>query len=168
MSYRTYIEGIQIFGNNECYPEWLEFIKFQGIAIDEEHCYEGEIHDFMGALVAIEAIVMRLHKQKEAMIKECGGQIGNRKMYGMFDLTHIVDTMAIHNQVDEHDKRIYDYGVSLFDELRDVIDHSYAFMPYALFLACEDKLQSINAYTTEDHFYCYKLKDGETIHVRAS
>ena len=46
MSYRTTIEDFQIFGNNETYPEWLEFIKSQGITIDEEGNYSGEIHDY--------------------------------------------------------------------------------------------------------------------------
>ena len=34
MSYRTYVEGVQIFGNNEGYNEWIEFIRSQGIKID--------------------------------------------------------------------------------------------------------------------------------------
>ena len=31
MSYRTRINGNQIFGNNEWHPEWIEFVKSQGI-----------------------------------------------------------------------------------------------------------------------------------------
>ena len=35
MSYRTYIEDTQIFGNNECYKDWIEFIKSKNIEVDE-------------------------------------------------------------------------------------------------------------------------------------
>ena len=168
MSYRTCVECVQLFGNNECYPEWLEFIKSQGIEIDDEHCYEGEIHDFMGAIVTIENIVMRLHKEKEDLREKLGGKIGNKKLYGLFDFTHIVDTIAMNNQVDESGKRLFEYGDSLFDELCGIVNNSYAFMPYTFFVACEDKLEAVGSFTTKDHFYCYKLKDGESIHVKAS
>jgi hypothetical protein len=167
MSYRTCVEGEQIFGNNDYYPEWIEFIKSQGIEVDEDQCYEGQIFDFMGALITIEKIVMRLHKEKEELRATLDGKIGNKKMYGLFDFTHIVDAIAMNNQVDENGNRVLEYGDSLFDELCDVLNSSYAFMPYALFAACEDKLEPINSYSTKDHFYCYKLKDGETIYVRA-
>jgi hypothetical protein len=36
MSYRTEVEGFQIFGNNEYYKEWIEFISSEGIEVDEE------------------------------------------------------------------------------------------------------------------------------------
>ena len=39
MSYRTTVNGMQIFGNNETYPEWDEFIRSQGIAIGEDGDY---------------------------------------------------------------------------------------------------------------------------------
>jgi hypothetical protein len=167
MSYRTYIEENQVFGNNEYYPEWLEFIKSQGIEVDDDGCYEGEIHDFMGALVTIENIVMRLYKETEDRRERLGGKIGNKKIYGFFDMTHIADTIAMNNQVDENGKRLFECGDSLFDELCGVINNSYAFMPYAFFVSCEDKLEPVDSFTTKDHFYCYKLKDGETISVKA-
>jgi hypothetical protein len=168
MSYRTCVEGSQIFGNNEYYPEWIEFIKSQGIEVDDEQCYEGEIHDFMGALVTIEKIVMRLHKEKEELRQKLGGTIGKKKIYGLFDFTHIVDNIAMNNQVDESGKRMFEYGDSLFDELYGVVNSSYSFMPYAFFTACEDKVESLDAYSTKDHFHCYKIKDGQTIHVKAN
>ena len=36
MSYRTRINNIQIFGNDECYPEWMDFLKSKDIEIDED------------------------------------------------------------------------------------------------------------------------------------
>lgn len=64
MSYRTYVNNYQIFGNEEYYDEWIEFIQSQGIEVDEEGCYEGEITDFMSGLVVCENIVNKLEKEK--------------------------------------------------------------------------------------------------------
>ena len=61
MSYRTTINGSQLFGNNEFCGEWIDFIKSQGIKIDDDGNYKGEIADFMAALTVIEKITMRLH-----------------------------------------------------------------------------------------------------------
>ena len=36
MSYRTYVNDVQVFGNDEYYSEWIEFIKAQGIDVNEE------------------------------------------------------------------------------------------------------------------------------------
>lgn len=36
MSYRTYVNNEQVFGNNEYYQEWEEFITSKGIETDEE------------------------------------------------------------------------------------------------------------------------------------
>ena len=38
MSYRTSVNGVQIFGNNEYYKEWTDFLKSKGIEIDEDGC----------------------------------------------------------------------------------------------------------------------------------
>ena len=47
MAYRTRVNGVQIFGNNEYYEEWAEFLKSKGIEIDEDGCYDGEIDDVL-------------------------------------------------------------------------------------------------------------------------
>lgn len=64
MSYRTTINGSQLFGNNEFYGEWIDYIKSQGIKIDGNGNYKGEITDFMSALTVIENITMRLHHER--------------------------------------------------------------------------------------------------------
>ena len=46
MAYRTYINGTQVFGNNEYYPEWIKYLKSKGITIGEEDEYDGEIDDW--------------------------------------------------------------------------------------------------------------------------
>ncbi len=155
MSYRTTIEGIQLFGNNESYTQWIDFIKSQGIEVDADGCYEGYITDFMGALVATEQIVMMLHKQREELRSRHGDKMGRIPLRSLFDLSHIVD------QVNS------DPETSLLDELIEATNQSYAFLPYTLLNACEGKLENANLFSTPGHMYCYKVKEGERLHVRA-
>lgn len=51
MSYRTKVNGVQIFGNNEIYPEWIEFVISQGIEIKEDGIYRGETTDLQGRIL---------------------------------------------------------------------------------------------------------------------
>ena len=64
MSYRTYINNTQVFGNSECYPEWIKYVESKGITVGEEGDYEGELDDFMEALDVVESIVMRLESER--------------------------------------------------------------------------------------------------------
>lgn len=172
MSYRTKINGTQIFGNNECYQEWLNFIKSQGIEVGEEGNYEGEITDFMKALEVIEQITMNKHKERQERIKssnlfekhfekdkEC---IHNdQKLEGLFDFRSIPRNIE---ETDPDDK----FRCSLFDEELEVIRYSYALLPYQFYLACKDKLEQERPFFTPGHLNCYKLKEGETLHVCAN
>lgn len=160
MSYRTYIEGVQIFGNNESYEEWINFIKSQGIVVDNEECYQGDIRDFMGALTCIESITLRLNREHEKFKKEWNGKVGKRDIQSYFDFTSIPVELEAQNPTDK-------YNNSLFDKLYELLDNSYAFLPYTFFKACEDKLEQAHVFSTVGHFYCFKLKEGETIHVEA-
>lgn len=176
MSYRTYINGHQIFGNHERYPEWLEFIASQGIKINEDDNYEGEITDFMGALIVIENITLRLEKErrdrKAAFEKEMEEknftdkekEVARSTIYGiksMFDWSNTPIDLEHENQEDK-------FHTSLFDKLNEIINNGYAFMPIVFFKACEDKLEEDKCFSTNGHFECYKLKEGETLHVKAS
>ena len=161
MSYRTTVNGVQIFGNND-YPEvWIDFVKSQGIEVDENQCYEGDITDFMGALVTLEEYVIQLNKRREELSEKFNGLIGKNKIENLLDFSNRFEKIA--NQ-DPEDK----YGYCLFDELMLIIDETYAFIPYVFFKACEDDLVREHIYTTAKHFHCYKLKDGAKIHVKAS
>ena len=62
MSYRTYIEDTQVFGNHEHYPEWIEFIKSQGITVSDDGEYDGYITDIMGMISVAEKIVMNMER----------------------------------------------------------------------------------------------------------
>jgi hypothetical protein len=153
---------VQIFGNNEYYEEWLEFIKFQGITVNEDGQYNGEITDFMGALVVVEKITLRLNKEHDELEQKWNGKLGIQKIQKYFDFTYIPDKFAnVDSPVDELDN-------SLFDSLKDMVENSYALLPYTFYSACEDLLDRDHIFSTPGHFHCYKLKDGESIHVEAS
>lgn len=184
MSYRTTIEDFQIFGNNETYPEWLEFIKSQGITIDEDGNYSGEIHDFMGMLTTIETIVLNLEKERQKEIEQLRQREIEAKNAGkntefftealhnptsryykhsIFDLSDIYrDTIKDMNEKD------FSCLNSLFDRIFDIVNNGYIFMPYQIYNVCKDKLKPYKVFSTPNHYHCYKLKDGETIHVKAS
>lgn len=173
MSYRVKVNGVQIFGNNESYAEWDEFIESQGIEIDEDGCYEGDINDFMSMLQVVENITIHLDnvrkkraekaKEKTKDMTEKERKIALSEMYGIksiFDLTNIPENIK---KKDTNDR----FRTSLFDELSEYIQHGYAFMPYALYLACASKLEKVEPFSIDGHFDCFKIKDGEVIHVSA-
>ena len=166
MSYRTYIEGVQIFGNNVFYPEWAEFLQSQGIEIDEDCCYNGEITDFMGALEVIENITLRLESEHRSchVVKEPEETFvtnkDGKRYYSLFDLSDIYD-----KTVSEKEKGST-HKLSLIGRLKDIEKMGYMFMPLTFFNICKNKLvraeKPINGY-----LYSYVLKDGETIKVSA-
>lgn len=153
MSYRTTVNEVQIFGNNECYQKWLDFIKSQGIEVDDEGCYEGEIKDFMGALLVIEDIVMDIYKEREEMKKY------RKDTKGIFDWSDIPEKIEKWKNDD--------LGVSLFDEILEAVNNGYAFIPYQFYKACENVLVRDNTFSVKSHLHCYKVKDGTAIKVRA-
>ena len=160
MSYRTYINDTQVFGNNEYYPEWIKYIQSKGIEVDDDGGYDGEITDFMEALEIIEKITLRLSKERDARNernKQESSTLCNKPV-GLFDLSNIPKDI-------ENDKYEY-FKVSLFDKLIEITKNGYAFMPYAFYEACKDKLQTTKKKTT-GHLYCYQLKENEKIKISA-
>lgn len=149
MSYRTTINGNQLFGNNEFYDEWTDFIKSQGIKIDDDGNYKGEITDFMSALSVIENITMRLHQER----------ICNQNTKSLFDFSYVPDTV----EKDKEDE----YGQSLLDAEIELVSNAYAFLPYQFYTFCKDQLDKEHLFTTPGHVYSFKLKPGETIKVEA-
>lgn len=161
MSYKTYVNDVQLFGNNEYYSEWIEFIKTQGIDVDEDGIYEGYITDFMTALECVESIVLRMEKERQDEIEELSNKSSNFHKSSLFDLTNIYQESI--NALEENDE----YEISLFDRLYQFLKDGYIFIPYALFKGCEDMLEKDHVFSTKKHFNCFKLKDGKRIHVKA-
>ena len=163
MSYRTYVNGFQIFGNNECYTKWMDFIKSQGIEIDDDGCYEGDITDVMGAIKILEEIVLdeeqkRQERIAEYKIKEYVNREENRR-YGpksLFDFTNI--PYKINSQPDDF---------FLLDELKQIVENGYMFLPLSFVKACGSAIEPAR-HNDSYRFYNYKIKKGCTIHVKAS
>lgn len=155
MSYRVKVNDHQIFGNNETYPEWNAFIESQGITIDAEYCYNGEIKDIMQAITVLERITLRLHQERLEQMKQ------GIKAKNIFDLTHIPEELENQPSSDK-------FNNSLLDCLIDITTHGYMFLPQTLIKACENKLEQIQPYNTPGHFHCYRIKDGEIITVSAN
>lgn len=174
MSYRVYVNDTQLFGNNESYPEWDDYIRSQGIEIDPEGKYDGEVKDFMELLEVTERIVMRLEKERREKYDRVMKSIQkNRDMKldkalesvmlivgtsSIFNLQGIPDIISTQREDDPFRK-------SLFDYLYTATTTCYAFMPYTLFRVCEPDLQSMDCFMKDGHFRCYELKPGRTIRV---
>ena len=150
LAYRTYINNTQVFGNDEYYSEWIEYIKSKGIAIGEDGDYTGELDDFMETLDVIEAIVMRLEAERRERKKK-GVKYGSQSI---FDLGHIYDNVL-------EDPT----GSSLLDEELHYIKNGYMFLPYAFLKACEDIIEYKGHSLKGKHLQIFKLKDGCKIKV---
>ena len=156
MSYRTYINNFQIFGNNEGYEEWIEFIKSQGIKVNENGCYDGYITDVMGALKVIEDIVISKEDDRRKAIAECKDLKNDYCPKSLFEFGYIYDNIK---------KLPEDFF--LFDELKQVMDNSYVFMPIAFIKACGDDIEKTHHEKDSYRFFNYKVKEGCKIHVHA-
>ena len=153
MSCRTYINNTQVFGNNECYPEWIKYVESKGITVGEEGDYEGEIDDFMEALDVVELIVIRLESERRERKKK-GEKFCSQSI---FDLGDIYDEV-VENPEEE----------SLLDKEFHFLKCGYMFMPYAFYKACEDILEDKGQSCKGRHTKIFKLKEGCKIKVSAS
>ena len=73
---------------------------------------------------------------------------------------------------DNYIKRITNYpdddcNSSITDDLMEIIDNAYIFIPIAFINACDDSIERAPTWSTKNHLYCYKLKEGAKIHVSA-
>jgi hypothetical protein len=130
----------------------------------------------MQALIVVENITMRLEKERrekrDKLEKEMAEKgltdeeknIMRRCVYGIksiFDWSNTFDKLEQQNKEDR-------FNMSLFDNLTEMLNSGYVFLPYQFFKACEDKLEHDKCFSTNGHFECYKLEEGETITVSAS
>lgn len=153
MSYRTKINGKQLFGNNEWYEEWGKYLISKGIEISDEGLYEGELDNFMEALEVIEKITMNIEAKRRER-KKAGKEFFSQSI---FDNGNIYDSLI-------NDDKHYE---SLFDKEKEIIEHGYMFLPIQFFKACEDMLEYTGIDLEGNRTYTYKLKDGCKIKVSA-
>lgn len=159
MSYRTVVENVQIFGNNEYYSEWIKFVKSNGITVDEDDCYEGDITDVEGLFKTIDKITRNIiaEQHKKVVRNEktftCKGEQPCREMTDFSDSMWLSDNTPL----------------LMFNKM--IVEQSYAFFPYVVFQAVKGKIVPCEPYEDDTvEWYCcsFKIKDGEKIHIRAS
>ena len=160
------MNGIQIFGNNEYYPEWIEFVESQGIEVGEEGQYDGVLTDFMGAVDACERIVLRLddeRREQREELRKHGRRDAESEQWieerypSLFDLTGIRRKLGKETRPE--------CRTHLFDELYDLVNDGYLFIPIALFNACREHLEPDVRHP--DRILAYRLKEGCSIPVHA-
>ena len=168
MAYRTYVNGVQIFGNDDHYPEWIGFVRSQGLAVDGDDCYRGEITDVMGAIEACESIVMRIEDERRAERERLAvekdedpeiQQLLEARATSQFDLTEIYARVLAQKDAK--------YGLSLFDRLLNVTRNGYMFVPYALYRACGEHVEFDDGARMRKRLNVLRLKPGHTIPVWA-
>ena len=157
MSYRTKVNGVQIFGNNEYYKEWTDFLKSKGIEIDEDGCYDGEIDDIMGMFEVIDKITKMIIEKRHKDVEKGLKDFNNEPLREMTDLSK---SLWLDNKI----------PILMFN--REMIENAYCFLPYQVYLAVQDKIEKTDECYIKDGvdwaFCTYKLKEGEKIKVQAS
>lgn len=169
MSYRVSLDDYQIFGNNEEYEEWDDFIRSQGIEIDEEGCYDGEITDVMGIFVTINKIIRRLQKEfHKEVVHQSPKEVEYYKKEGK--------TRFIRHEITDLSGSMYLTEDTPWLEFNiEIIQNSYCFLPYQVFQAIKPKIEKVHFDSHKDYkidgvdwWYCYyQIKPGRTIHVHA-
>jgi hypothetical protein len=156
MSYRTNVNGTQIFGNNEWYQEWADFLKSEGIKVDEEDgLYDGYIDNLKGMFDVIDKITKKLINDRHEKVVASERDWGDKPYK---ELTDLSGSMWLDGET----------SVLMFDI--QMIKNAYCFLPYQLFMAVEDIIEECkhdDPGAVVLGYRCYRLKDGERIHVHA-
>ena len=156
MAYRTYVNGRQIFGNNDYYEDWIDFLKSKGINIDEDGIYRGEIDDVMGMFSVIDKITRELINERHEEVKKGRVNFDGKPLTELADLS---DSMWLTGNT----------PVLMFN--KQMVEHAYCFLPYQVYMAVQDKIEetdNIRDGNGIDWMLCtYKIKDGEKIEVSA-
>lgn len=152
MSYRVWVNHHQLFGNNESYPEWEEWVGSQGIEIGPDGNYEFYTKDFNGMMQAVEKIVIRLIKERHEDVLK-GRKYFDFRINKEVPYHELGDYSNILEGVEKNQNIPFHYY------LRDLIENGYFFLTYRLFDICRDKL--------EDHLVSYKVIDPKGIEISA-
>lgn len=155
MSYRTRINGVQIFGNNDYYQEWIDFIRSEGIKDDEDGLYDGYIENLQGMFNVIDTITRGLINDRHNQVV-AGELTWDGTPYR--ELTDLSESMWLNDKTP-----LLMYNIQM-------IENAYCFLPYQLFKAVEDIIEQCEhdepGAVKLGHRY-YRLKDGTKIHVYA-
>ena len=141
MSYRTFINGIQIFSNDDYFPEWIEFIKIQKIEINKDGSYEGEITNIQGMFETLDKIVKNNLDKYFRNIKETESSLDY--------LVYLINYSA------------YSYIWTTYQAIQDVVEKDKD-------MILGDSVVDKNGVLWWNKTYPVKLKEGCKIISRAS
>lgn len=162
MSYRTRVNDFQIFGNNEQYDEWDEFIRSQGITIGPEGDYDGEIHDFYGAVLALESIVKRLMSERKsewAQNKNRVEKILGSDPENAWALRQKANLTRSYLDFSGFEKDLDAKEESLLDILFQISHEGIVFYPFAFWLACRDSVELAETGIMRDQDGTYRIRN---------
>ena len=148
MSYRIYVNDIQLFGNNE-YPEpFLNFLSDCGVEIDEECCFK---HTFPVGSFDVMKVVTILEEYVEAE-RERYREV-NKSGY-FYDFSDYEKSIERYNKVKDDSLK----PEPLFDWLVYKFTHSYLFLPlfFVETLLKQECIEPFMFYSDDIHFNCYK------------
>lgn len=167
MSYRTYVNEFQIFGNNVYYTKWIGFIESEGIEIDDCGCYEGDITNVMGAIKILEELVLNEEQKRQEIIAEYkikdDADEREKEIYRLYGPRSLFDFTNIPYNINKNPDSFF-----LLDELTQIVKDSYMFLPLSFIKACGSSIEPVHSNDDSYRFYNYKIKKGCTIHVKAS
>ena len=156
MAYRTYIDGFQIFGNNDWFKEYEDFIKANGIELGPEGQYDGYITDVKGLFEVIDTITRKLIKEQHERVEKGETDWEDKPVSELADFSRSM-------WLNEKTPILY-FNIHM-------IGNTYIFLPYQTYLAIKDKLEPCEKpYVTNSITWAtcsYQLKEGEKIHVYA-
>lgn len=173
MSYRTRVNDVQLFGNNESYPEWDAYIRSQGIEIGEEGQYDGELKDFHAGVLALEAAVKRLmaeRREEAARLVPGLDRILNADPENGRARERKEDLQRSYFDFSGYQRWLDDGTQTLFDICREIASTGYAFLPFTFWMACRDMLEQAEPGQDPDgacRIRKYKFKEGCTARVHA-
>ena len=157
MSYRTRVNDTQIFGNNEYYTEWIDFLKSEGIEVNEcDSVYDGYIDNLKGMFDVIDVITKRLINDRHEKVVAGKLDWGGKPLRELTDLSGSI-------WLKDDDTSILTFNIQM-------VENAYCFLPYQVFKAVEDIIEVCEYDATGAvplGYRYYRLKDNKRIHVDA-
>jgi hypothetical protein len=155
MSYRLTINDVQIFGNNEAAPELIDFLKSNGVAINEDLCFDhtfepGQL-DFMALINCIEAYYTRIRTEE---IERATQLYTKPKSMFCFDGYEM----------------LMDCDGDLKEPLTDIVMRMVSWEPLFGVARCivpllyANVIEQTEPYADKKHLHCYKQRGA--IHIR--
>lgn len=174
MSYRVTVNDVQLFGDNEHYAEWDEYIESLGIKIGPDGQYEGEITDFHACMRVLEQIVKNIvsrrraeyapHKARvEKLLAEDPAHKGALELKARYGAS-IWDFSCYQRWIDQDIQ-------SVFDVCWELATRAYAFLPFTFWMACRDILEPVDPFDAGpeniQRVRIFQFKPGMSARVKA-